>query len=217
MTGRAAVLALLLGGSSAGAQAPVEPPRLTIHAAPDAAVAVARLRAIDTAGLGDVAAFVGLAETGPPIDVHLVSSGDPLARSVPDWVAGFAEPSEGAIVIFASRAPAYPHDSLESVLRHEVAHVLIARAARFRPVPRWFDEGLATAAERTWRFEDGTRLAWAALTRDRPTPAEVDAMFAGDRGRASHAYALAAAVVRREGATACTSCSPARVGWNVPL
>jgi hypothetical protein len=36
--------------------------------------------------------------------------------------------------------------------------VLITRAAGGRPVPRWFHEGLAMAAERTWGFEDQARL-----------------------------------------------------------
>jgi hypothetical protein len=53
---------------------------------------------------------------------------------------------------------------LEAVLCHEVAHILIARAADGRAVPRWFNEGLAVVAERAWHFEDRWQLASALVS-----------------------------------------------------
>ena len=44
--------------------------------------------------------------------------------------------------------PATPTGGSRSLVQHEVAHVLVARAARGHGVPRWFDEGLAMAAGR---------------------------------------------------------------------
>ena len=81
------------------------------------------------------------------------------------------------------------------MLRHEVAHVLIARAARRRPVPRWFNEGLAIYAARPWGFDDRARLAWATFGRG-PSLAELEEGFRAGSYRASRAYALAAAFVR---------------------
>jgi hypothetical protein len=53
------------------------------------------------------------------------------------WIAGFASNGEGPekkdemVVLFPARTPSYPNSSLEDVLRHEVAHVLIrARVCR---------------------------------------------------------------------------------------
>ena len=79
------------------------------------------------------------------------------------WTAGFAIGNDGLIVLFPARSPRYPHDTLEDVLRHEVAHVLIDRAARGQRVPRWFHEGLAIVVERPWRLEivRASRGSWS--------------------------------------------------------
>ena len=112
------------------------------------------------------------------------------------WTAGFANSDAGLIVLFPSRSPTYPHDTLEDVMRHEVAHVLIGRAAGGRPVPRWFHEGLAVAVERPWGFEDRSRLAWELVMGPRLTLREIDALFDGGESAQSRAYSLSAAVVR---------------------
>ena len=95
-----------------------------------------------------------LDDPGGAIRVVLASDTSDWARQVPPTTAGFAVGEDSLVVLFPSRSLTYPHDTLEDVLHHEVAHVLIARAAGGRPVPRWFHEGLAMTAERTWGFED---------------------------------------------------------------
>ena len=52
--------------------------------------------------------------------------------------------------------------TLEDVLRHEVAHVLISRAAGGRAVPRWFHEGVAMSVDAGW---DLSTRSWLARTR----------------------------------------------------
>jgi hypothetical protein len=118
------------------------------------------------------------------------------AEQVAPWVTGFAVGEASLIVLFPTRSPTYPHDTLEDVLRHEVAHVLISRAAGGRPVPRWFHEGLAVAVERPWGLEDRSRLATAFLFGPRLTLEGIDRLFSGDQGAQSRGYSLAAAVVR---------------------
>jgi len=128
--------------------------------------------------------------------VVLAGEDSAAARSVSPWIAGLAIGNAGHIVLFPSRSPRYPHDTLEDVLRHEVAHVLISRAAGGREVPRWFNEGLAVAVERPWDFEDRSRLAWELVIGPRLTLREVDALFDGGQSAQSRAYSLSAAVVR---------------------
>jgi hypothetical protein len=89
----------------------------------------------------------------------------------------------------------YPHDSLEDVLRHEVAHVLISRAARGQPVPRWFHEGVAVTAERPWGLEDRSRLVWELVAGPRLTVHDIDQLFEMEASR-PRAYSLSAAMVR---------------------
>lgn len=113
-------------------------PQLTIEAPEQLAAARIRLESFDTGRLRGVMQLVGLDAAGDPIRVVLAPEGSPLARRAPPPIAGFASLDEGLIVLFPARSPAYPHDTLEDVLHHEVAHVLISRAARGAPVPLWF-------------------------------------------------------------------------------
>ncbi len=139
--------------------------------------------------------LVGLRHAGPPINVILVAEQTDLARETPAWIAGFAQTGSSTIVLFPARTPSYPHDSMEALLQHEVAHILIARAAGGRAVPRWFHEGLALAAERTSRFTDQTRLAIAVVS-SRHSMRAIDAEFDSSSGAAARAYAVSGAFVR---------------------
>ena len=70
-----------------------------------------------------------ITDPGPAIRVVLASETSDWARQVPSSTAGFAVAEDNLVVLFPSRSPRYPQDSLEDVLHHEVAHVLIDRAA----------------------------------------------------------------------------------------
>jgi hypothetical protein len=153
------------------------------------------LESLDRRRLNDIAQLVGIREAGAPIQIVLATEGSDLARRVSPWVAGFAVGASDLVVIFPSRSPSYPNSNLEDVLRHEVAHVLIWRAAAGQPVPRWFDEGLAMAAERERRFEDQTQLLYQFATGSRTDLAELNRLFAGGQNEQTRAYALAGAMV----------------------
>jgi MYXO-CTERM domain-containing protein len=182
----------MLSARPAAAQSPV----LVVEAPPPLAAVSARLEGFDRAPLGQIARLVGLQAPGPPIRVVLADSHGEWARLVPPWAAGFAVGEDSLIVLFPARSPMYPHDTLEDVLRHEVTHVLISRAARGLPVPRWFHEGVAVAVERPWAIEDRTRLASTLIFGPRLDLRAIDALFDGGEGAQSRAYSLSAAVVR---------------------
>ncbi len=177
---------------AAAAQAP---PALVIDAPAELAASRARLESFDHASLSGIVRMMGLDDPGPPIHVILAAENTEAAASVSPSTAGYAISGQGLVVLFPARSPVYPHDTLEDVLRHEVAHVLISRAAGGYPVPRWFHEGLAVAAERPWRLEDRSRLAWELATGPQLTVSEIDRLFDIDEGR-PRAYSLAAAIVR---------------------
>ena len=195
----AALLASVCVSACAGAQperrVAVTPPQLRVAAAPELAAAAARLERYDATRLGNVMRLVGLDEPGPPITVVLAADDSDLGRATPRWIAGFADGRSARVVLFPSRAPTYPYDTMEELLHHEVAHVLISRAAGGAPVPRWFHEGLAMAAERTWRLADHRQLAVAALG-NRPSIAGLDVEFDGGPDRAARAYGVSGAFVR---------------------
>ncbi len=184
--------AILCGAAGALAQ---RPPELVVDAPDELAPARARLESFDRESLAGIVRLVGLDDPGPPIHVILAAEGTAAARSVSASIAGYAISREGLIVLFPARSPTYPHDTLEDVMRHEVAHVLISRAARDRPVPPWFHEGLAMAAERPWGLEDRSRLIWELVAGPRLTVHDIDRLFDNEFAR-SRAYALSAAIVR---------------------
>lgn len=171
-------------------------PSLSIMAPAELAPARARLERFDRASLAGIAGTVGLSDPGPVIQVVLAGEDSDAARRAGAWIAGYAVSNAGLVVLFPARAPSYPHDTLEDVLRHEVSHVLIARAAGGREVPRWFHEGLSVVVERPWDLEDRSRLAWEILAGPRLRLREIDAMFDGGPAVQSRAYTLSAAVVR---------------------
>ena len=179
------------------------PPKLVVAGPPSLDRVAAQVRSIDPERFLDAMQLVGLTDPGPPIQVFLGPEGSDLATGVPPWVSGYAYGAEGVIVLLPARTPSYPDSSLEELLRHEVAHVLVARAAGGRPLPRWFHEGVALIAGSSWGLEDRSRLTVTMIGGDEVSLAEVERRFSGGRGSTANAYSIAGAFVnellRREG------------------
>lgn len=185
---------MALVGASTGARA--VPPELEIEAPPSLERRVAEVEGFDLDRLDVAQRLAGLSAPGPPIRVVLAPEDSDQAQAAPSWVAGYALSSVDTVVLFPARAPSYPDRSLESLLHHEVAHILIDRAARGQPVPRWFHEGVAMAAGRAWNLEDMTRFAFERV-RGRPVPlAELETWFRGDASHVHRAYSVAGAFVQ---------------------
>ena len=191
---RAAMSALLCLFAILPAAAQV--PELIVEAPPALAGTAARIRGLDPKHLEDASRLAGLFRAGPPIRVLLAPEGSQLARSVPRWVSGFADPRAGVVVLLPARTPSFPDSSLEDLLRHEVAHVLIGRAAGGRPLPRWFQEGLAMIAGQSWGLDERSRLTLALLADNRISLTDLDRRFAGDERTVQRAYTVAGAFVR---------------------
>lgn len=191
---KSALLALALALPPFAASA--APPTLEVEALPSTEKAGERLARVDGVSFLPAMELTGLADAGPPIRVLLAPDGSRPARGVPPWISGYTDGVSGVVVLLPERTPAYPDGGLEEVLRHEVAHVLVARAAGFRPVPRWFDEGLAMAAARPWNLEDRTRFALELLQPGRVPLEGLPALFAGEKRDVARAYALSGAFVQ---------------------
>lgn len=166
-------------------------PELVIEAPPELAAIATTLRGLDRTALRPGMELTGLEDAGPPINVVLAPEASPAARSAPAWVSGFTDGVSGIVVLLPERVPRYPDRSLGTLLQHEVAHVLVARAARGRPVPRWFNEGLAIAASRDPDLGDRARVALAVLSDERLPLERIDQAFGGGPRDVELAYALA--------------------------
>lgn len=179
-------------------------PELVVEGPASEAATLEGVRRVDRARLGLLVSLIGNERAGPPIRVLALPEDSPAARDAPAWVAGYAQGEHGLVVLFPERSPGYPDAGFESLLVHEVAHVMIDRAADHRSLPRWFHEGLATAAGE-WGTGDRLRVTTALLFGGDRSLAALEAAFrSGEPARIGRAYALAGAFVRellaREGA-----------------
>ncbi len=171
-------------------------PEIVVEAPEELEGLAQRVRELDALKLAGIVELVGLGEAGAPIRVILAPEDSETATSTPSWISGYAYGSLGVIVLFPERTPSYPDSSLPELLRHEIAHVLIARAAGGHPIPRWFNEGLATLAADVWRISDRSRLTASLVFRGETPLAEIEELFDGDRADIARAYALSSALVR---------------------
>jgi hypothetical protein len=148
----------------------------------------------------------------PRIDLELISDGDARARRTPPRIVGVSlEPDD--IVIFCDRVLPYPYGSLESVFRHEVAHLALSSRARGQRLPRWLHEGVAMSVDRGW--DTAGRLRLLLEMTGSPATADLARLFtSGMQPDAAQAYGLSAALVadiqRRHGAEA-----PGRIASRV--
>lgn len=165
---------------------------LTIDAPPALAGMAARVRAIDTAAFERSLHRAGL-DLPRRAEVILAPDTDLRARMAPAWVAGQAFGTH-TIIIFPERISSYPHDSVESVVLHELVHLSLNARAGGRPLPRWFHEGVAVSVESGWNLASQVRLLWAAARE--PAIDDVTALFRSNaESETSTAYLLAAAFV----------------------
>jgi hypothetical protein len=203
---------LVLAAGGAGAQELA----LSVEAPPSLEPVAARIRTIDRPRLVDALGRAGLAPP-PNTRITLLSEEHSRAVATPSWIVGQAFGSR-EIVIFPARVGAYPHDSLESVVWHEVVHLALFERAAGRPLPRWFHEGVAVSVE-GWGVGSHLRLMIAAVSD--PSLVDLNGLFSSDtQPESARAYLLAAALisdVRRRHGAATPGAIAGRVALGAPF
>lgn len=125
-----------------------------------------------------------------PITLILTRSAarfDSLTRNrLPAWSGAAAFPASNTIVLHVSGDPM-------QTLRHELAHLVLARVAPHAPL--WFAEGYAVRAAGEWDGLDALALNWRILAGRPPTFRELDRELRAGAGHARPAYLLAASAV----------------------
>ncbi len=77
----------------------------------------------------------------------------------PDWADGTAWPTRGLIFLRVPKLRGHTTTRLETVLDHEIVHVLLGRSFQGRPVPRWLQEGTAQLMAGEYSAETTATLA----------------------------------------------------------
>jgi hypothetical protein len=83
--------------------------------------------------------------------------------TIPDWGAGLALMDRARIVI---KSPKYMqvNKSFQELIGHELAHIMLYRAAGQRWLPRWLQEGFAMHSSGEWHIGQDILVARAAWT-----------------------------------------------------
>jgi hypothetical protein len=188
----AALAAVILLASASGVARQRAELNLTVETPASLAAVADRVRRIDRQQLAGALARAGLT-IPPPIHVTLIADDDSRARAIPVWIVGLVSGPRD-IAIFPERIGAYPYDSLESVVWHEVVHLALAAQAGDRPLPRWFHEGVAMSVEKGWGVTGQVRLLLAAG--GNTGLADLERLFNSETEQeTATAYLLAAALV----------------------
>ncbi len=108
---------------------------------------------------------------GTPLDttvsIYLASNEREFLRdsgiTPPDWGAGLAFLDDARIVI---KSPKYMavYKSFRELIGHELAHIMLHRAAGGRWLPRWLQEGFSIYASGEWHIGQDITVARAAWT-----------------------------------------------------
>lgn len=168
-----------------------------VHGAADDRVTVRRLADHAARAVPKLATRLGV-PAGGALDIYVAPSREDFARiqphAPPDWADGTAWPHLGLVFLKAPSARPGDASPLETVLDHEIVHVLLGRAFGARPVPRWLQEGMAQVY--AGEVQPGTvePLFVATLGGD-VTVGRLAAGFRGNPAEARIAYAGAADLV----------------------
>jgi hypothetical protein len=109
------------------------------------------------------------------VEIRLVSNAREMARvappgrTPPSWATGITYADRDLILLSLLSPRSGRFVPLAAVLRHELAHLVVHRIVGERPIPRWFDEGIALWAAADDYAGRSEELLEAAL-RDRLIP-----------------------------------------------
>lgn len=113
----------------------------------------------------------------------------------PAWADGTAWPSEGLVYLKSPRLRYGTATPLETVLDHEMVHILLGQAFGDRPVPSWLQEGVAKVLAREVSPAMTDALAGAVLGGSLLSLDELTGNFPADPMRAQLAYAQSADMI----------------------
>lgn len=125
-------------------------------------------------------------------DLDTLSAPGSVVRE--EWVAGFADTDRGIIGVRAEELEGGV-GGIRPVLRHELAHLALARATRGR-APRWVHEGYAQLASGSWDSGKAWRLRFFFLRAGSGTLERLTVGFPREREPARTAYLLSYTAVQ---------------------
>jgi hypothetical protein len=138
----------------------------------------------------ELAAQLGMTEL-PPIRVEIADDLAPyrsrLGGTLPRWGVAFALMGRSTMIVDVKRAT-QAWNSLETVIPHELSHLLIAERLGGSPLPVWFLEGLAKWQAGEWTMVDGWQLMNAVWSNQAPKLWQIQDSYPAGEEQARNAY-----------------------------
>ena len=107
----------------------------------------------------------------------------------PTWAVGTAYPAHNLIILKATSAVKGGRTKIEEILKHEYAHLVLARALKGHEAPQWFDEGFTMLQSRGWSLTWNYILSRGVLSKTLIPLEELADGFPLDQHQAQLAYA----------------------------
>lgn len=151
-------------------------------------------------GLRSTAALMSV-PVPSPIKIYVYTTSDDLQSALSlsqmSWVAGYASPDVGAILVSVAPGPDQESE-LERQIPHELMHTRVYQAASsaYQQLPTWLNEGLASLAEITPNPDFQSALTQAANARSLISFASLCNGFPTDASGAFLAYSQSVSFVR---------------------
>lgn len=153
--------------------------------------------------LDETSVFFGVEANGP-YDIVIADSRErfvelqPTSRPAPEWAGALTYPGLGLVLIMTPGATEASGSRYWSLLRHEMAHLVLgeAESANHTRLPRWFQEGLATYVAGEMTLPRLFHLGWAQVSGTAPTFAELEFSFPEQPALAEAAYARSYLFIR---------------------
>lgn len=106
----------------------------------------------------------------------------------PDWGAAAAIPARRQMIFRSPERFRLSRDFTE-MLKHEYVHLVLAERVAYRPLPRWFNEGLAMFVSTEWSWSDNLALSQAAVFGKYVALEEIEMVNRFSESKAHLAYA----------------------------
>jgi len=110
-----------------------------------------------------------------------------VGKDFPKWGDGLAAPVKNLIIL---KSPNWmpPETDNAAIAIHELTHIMLNRAARGNPIPRWFNEGLAVFYSGEKGYAASTLISKALVTSSIIPLSDIDEVLQFHKEKAQLAY-----------------------------
>ncbi len=110
-----------------------------------------------------------------------------VGKNIPKWTDGLAAPMNNTIIL---KSPKWipPDTDINSIAIHELVHIILDRATKGNPIPRWFNEGLAVYYSGEKSYASSTLVSKALVTKSLVQLIDIDDVLTFHRDKAQLAY-----------------------------